>query len=479
MKIFIKAFCLIIIIILFLCKPSYAKLIDDSEACHPVNKAKAEMKKKVGVNMAGDKCIPADICLTWDYVSEHRYPGNNPSDRVHTIIEESFPGYFHLRYDPKKKNQIAWFQVWAPSPPEKEYMNAELKSIDAVYMGSRSRKGKPYYTQNKNDYILNIDPLDPLSFTYDSATGDYEGSITAPEALPEKIWDNIRGAIYHENLTTVTLKGVSSLTLKDILQGIKTGSIIKSFDMKEEAIYPVATSFKRTGSVTADIIVGVAGGPRKQRIDDKYFDMFCPDVYEGRRCFDISVDCKRSKIDIVVKIHLVTGQLYISYDASVKHNETMMQQLYGKSLKGNILEVSKKDLADLAKVWEKEIEDTWNNKFKFRRSDGKGKPVDITFDVQFVDDPDICFIVIVMPESGRSDETTWYAEQKKGTAAHEFGHMLGLLDEYSDRDCPQRPIPGDDNIMKKTAGKPMKRHFESFGSWAGQGGGVSWEPVSK
>ena len=39
--------------------------------------------------------------------------------------------------------------------------------------------------------------------------------------------------------------------------------------------------------------------------------------------------------------------------------------------------------------------------------------------------------VEIHPGSGRADMTNWYAKGSGDTAAHEFGHMLGLEDEYN------------------------------------------------
>lgn len=50
--------------------------------------------------------------------------------------------------------------------------------------------------------------------------------------------------------------------------------------------------------------------------------------------------------------------------------------------------------------------------------------------------------VSLMPGRGRSDCNHFYRQQVSVTAevlvAHEFGHHLGLVDEYSDPDCPDR-----------------------------------------
>jgi hypothetical protein len=89
----------------------------------------------------------------------------------------------------------------------------------------------------------------------------------------------------------------------------------------------------------------------------------------------------------------------------------------------------------LVNTWEHGIESMWN-KFFFKSDAGRVMPV--VFDVQFVDDGnsehyDVRFI----NGSGRTDMLTWYFDSGWGQnyhdeiAAHEYGHMIGMFDEYS------------------------------------------------
>jgi bacillopeptidase F (M6 metalloprotease family) len=64
--------------------------------------------------------------------------------------------------------------------------------------------------------------------------------------------------------------------------------------------------------------------------------------------------------------------------------------------------------------------------------------------------------------------STWDTEDNGAIAAHEFGHMLGNPDEYTDRVCPNRNPVNTGTIMDdNTANIPdrmMKRFADNIGS---------------
>ncbi len=92
------------------------------------------------------------------------------------------------------------------------------------------------------------------------------------------------------------------------------------------------------------------------------------------------------------------------------------------------------DPGDLVSVWEAGIENIWSNKYDI--IDGNFT-YPLLFDVNFVDS-NADQVVTIHAGAGHTNMTNWFLDESAGwgneyhdeIAAHEFGHMLGLYDEY-------------------------------------------------
>jgi hypothetical protein len=107
-------------------------------------------------------------------------------------------------------------------------------------------------------------------------------------------------------------------------------------------------------------------------------------------------------------------------------------------------DVSHDDLSERAVVWRRGIEQFWNNKGVLAH--GGEFNCRFRFDVEWVTDNEH-HKVNIRPGSGETDMTHWYMADGEGVAAHEFGHMIGLVDEYVDEDCEDRHPTNTDNVM--------------------------------
>ena len=127
--------------------------------------------------------------------------------------------------------------------------------------------------------------------------------------------------------------------------------------------------------------------------------------------------------------------------------------------------VTKVQLDRVQPEWEKEIERVWSNRFALMARDGSYPiVVDASFKrVSYQHD------VIVKPGGGRrSDELNWHVMDTPQIAAHEFGHMLGLYDEYvGGAQDPEGKVYDVDSIMTSSpvAGRSRGRHYERFKQW--------------
>lgn len=92
------------------------------------------------------------------------------------------------------------------------------------------------------------------------------------------------------------------------------------------------------------------------------------------------------------------------------------------------------------------IEGIWNNKFAIKDKDGKhyALTVDVT-----TTGPSFNQTVNVKKGTGRADMLHWYETDTGSINAHEFGHMLGLYDEYMGGAVDKYPNPtlSDDGLM--------------------------------
>ncbi len=127
--------------------------------------------------------------------------------------------------------------------------------------------------------------------------------------------------------------------------------------------------------------------------------------------------------------------------------------------------VSRVQLDGVKPSWEKEIEDVWSNRYALITESGRQLPIIIDADFSgttFHHD------VIVVPGGGRSDELNWHIMNSPQMAAHEFGHMIGVYDEYRGGALdPVKSIvdPGSIMTSNPVSGRTYARHYEQFKEW--------------
>jgi hypothetical protein len=118
-------------------------------------------------------------------------------------------------------------------------------------------------------------------------------------------------------------------------------------------------------------------------------------------------------------------------------------------------------------IWEQGIEGIWSNRYNI--IDGS-HTYPIVFDVNFVDENADHFVT-VHSENGRSNMTNWYLDRPGGwdnsyhdeIAAHEFGHMLGLYDEYKGGAVNPDISPNIfTNSIMADLGPAQARHYEDI-----------------
>lgn len=128
--------------------------------------------------------------------------------------------------------------------------------------------------------------------------------------------------------------------------------------------------------------------------------------------------------------------------------------------------------AAILKQWEDGIEQIWSNAFDIVDGD---LLYDMAFNVDWVLTPaEADFNVRVVAGNGTSNMLTWYTDDSGGwpdsyldeIAAHEFGHMMGLYDEYPGGAVnPATGLIRPDSIMGQNLTRPQSDHYSDFLSW--------------
>lgn len=115
--------------------------------------------------------------------------------------------------------------------------------------------------------------------------------------------------------------------------------------------------------------------------------------------------------------------------------------------------ITASQLTALKSTWSAGIAQKWSEKFAC----ATGQPK-LTFGVQFVDS-NAHHTVRVQPGPARSNMNLWDDKDDGHAASHEFGHMIGMRDEYADAQCPSRAPVGTGTVMEVNTGPSAQRHI--------------------
>jgi hypothetical protein len=128
--------------------------------------------------------------------------------------------------------------------------------------------------------------------------------------------------------------------------------------------------------------------------------------------------------------------------------------------------ISNATMNTLRNTWSNGIQTTWSNRWGVGHVGEVTCP--LTFEVQWVT-TNQHHIVRVRSGSGRANMGTWFTNDSGNVAAHEFGHMLGLVDEYSEPSvCPNRSPVNTGTVMDNNSNvvpaRMMTRFANNIGS---------------
>lgn len=125
--------------------------------------------------------------------------------------------------------------------------------------------------------------------------------------------------------------------------------------------------------------------------------------------------------------------------------------------------ISAATMNTLRNIWQTEIQNTWSNQW------GCGRPGEatcpFTFEVQWVGNNEHHTVRVRQCEAGtfcRSNMGLWDTNDTGDVAAHEFGHMIGHPDEYTDSNCPNRNPVNTGTVMDNNSNNVPARLMQRF-----------------
>ncbi|MCP3868709.1 MAG: hypothetical protein GY703_11565 [Gammaproteobacteria bacterium] len=135
--------------------------------------------------------------------------------------------------------------------------------------------------------------------------------------------------------------------------------------------------------------------------------------------------------------------------------------------------VSKVELDRVVPIWKVGIERYWSRRYQLVPTAETRLPIEVEANFRA---PVYHHDVIVRPGKGHSDELNWHLQNSPELAAHEFGHMLGLFDEYEGgAQDPVQPVLDKTSIMTRspTGGATQPRHYRRILGWFEEKAGLS------
>lgn len=270
------------------------------DPCYPVYHEKEVTRRLVGLEMPWVKCIPIEIFVVWNV---EECGGRKNENQARYTIEEGYPGYIKIEYDQQKMDEIKGFYIAGPSPPKPDHVKASLSEVLAtfhVYRGPDILE-KVVTTNDPSDFAVHRgkDLSDArIAISNNVPNGISLTNINSVTIIPSKKLVKYPVAGILETLDGGTINvSVGSISIEEILRGLREGKLTKQFAVHEFTDYtPLPEVFRRDG--TATVCINFAAMRERWEVIINTINVMGNGTHD--RAFGIQVHTER-RVEIVIE----------------------------------------------------------------------------------------------------------------------------------------------------------------------------------
>ena len=310
----------------------------EDDPCYPVLHAGAVTQRLYGTKPK-TRCIPAEVRLTWEMEERGIRTDRWPTAVLDYRLQESYPGYLQMVYDPVTPSKLAAYYLVGPSPQRDDRITARITRGKATGLVAEAYGVPTLYKtidlSGPDRFVVTPDSLrQGISFAYDkdsSASPSLEGAVTGAQ-----LDLNAAGVVRepYRLATHVNLPGWGGLaargriTLEELQEALKSKRLVKQLradTASDHTAMGLPYVYKQTGSVTMEVLFEPAvrmtvtpeDGFASQGPDDRGEFTPASRTYEVRNAGDIPIQFTVTKAAPWLRLSPASGEVAAGGNATV------------------------------------------------------------------------------------------------------------------------------------------------------------------